>query len=86
VAFSNTENTANQGGICGEATVTNPANASWTPIIGQLIGDSASVAPARIAFSGVRLNTSGVVDAIRFMFSAGNIASGTIACYRQRVG
>jgi hypothetical protein len=81
INFYGQENTANLGGTSFNMTIVNPSASNrihWY-ITGFENGYSASL--GAFVGGGYRLATSGAVNAIRFFFGSGNIASGTFKLY-----
>jgi hypothetical protein len=81
INFYGQENTANLGGTSFNMTIVNPSASNriqWY-ITGFENGYSASL--GAFVGGGYRLATSGAVNAIRFLFGSGNIASGTFKLY-----
>lgn len=73
--------TSNYGGVSFTANIPNPTNASYTHIYGNGYTYDYSQGQGPIVFGGFRNSTSGGVNAIRFIFTSGNIASGTFKLY-----
>jgi len=81
INFYGQDNTANIGGTSFTMTIVNPSAANriqWY-ITGFENGFSASL--GAFVGGGYRLATTGAVNAIRFFFGSGNIASGTFKLY-----
>lgn len=71
-----TGNAAEDGGVSGHVHLAEPSNAaSMTKLWGDIVSGGITAALTEDRFAGQR-NAADDVDAIRFMFSAGNIAAG----------
>jgi hypothetical protein len=74
---------ANYPGASGTVRLFNPGSALYKSVLGHVTGSRVSSGDARTytqQTSGIYLSTT-AVDAFQFVFSSGNIASGTIRCY-----
>jgi hypothetical protein len=74
-------NAANEFGVSGELVIIGAANASvWTKTKGSLWYTNSAGESTYNDVGGMR-KAAADVDAVRFLFSAGNITSGTIRMY-----
>lgn len=74
-------NAASEYGLSGELVLTGaPSAAVFTELRGMVTYWNAAGAMVQLEFGGARLSADDV-DAVQFLFSSGNIASGTIRMY-----
>ena len=76
-------NDTNETGVSGEVTVISPAAAAYTQVLSNSLFINNSGVPDMRIEGSVR-QAAANVDAIRFYFSSGNIASGTFRLYGIR--
>jgi len=81
-AGDNVSNSATWGGVAGSLTLYNPASATAYKRVTGLVahGDNTDAVLEQAWLSGAYLSTT-AVNAFQFLFSSGNIASGTIRVY-----
>lgn len=77
---STVNTTANLGGICAVLRLHRPSDAKYGALV--WCGGYADTNPTYVSFTGAGQRvTAADIDAVRFMFSTGNIASGRINLY-----
>lgn len=74
---------ATENGVSGVVLVNNPETATAALFLWKLAGWNASTAIGAYEGAGCR-NTDADIDGVRFMYSTGNITSGTITMYGRR--
>jgi len=65
---------------CGTFYIQDPSVAGYIKMFGQFVWTNQDASTSEISIGGHK-NSSSIVDGVRFLFSSGNIASGTFALY-----